>query len=197
MNLRFPLILFFAIATSLSSFGQDSKKEIERLFYEYLQSIIERDFEKSMNYISDDFFKIVPKEQLVLALEKTFNNPEMEFEIKEPRILDIKDSEVIEKKHYAVLTYSNKIEMKFLTNNEETEDEYNTRTSLINNSLGQTFGQENVLFDQENGSFEIYSEKQVYCISDDGLSEWKFIVIEKRQKPILVKILPNVLTDRL
>jgi len=128
------VIVFLQVSTT--AFCQDNKKEIELKFNEYLNSMINKDFEKSMNYISDDFFKIVPKSQMILLLEKTFNNPDLEFKLREPKIIEIKDIELIDNKYYSLLKYSNKMDMKFLIKEKkEIEDEHKLRINLTKLSL--------------------------------------------------------------
>jgi hypothetical protein len=199
MNIKTKLLGLFLTFITSTGICQDNKKEIEQTFQNYLTAIINQDFDKSMNFISEDFFKIIPKEQLILLMEKTFNNPEIEFELKDPKIIEIKDSELIENKYYSLLTYSNKMNMKFNRNNEnqETEEDYKLRMSLTKVSLEQNFGQKNVNYNDSSNFFEIYVEKQVYAISTNGQTDWKFIVLEKKQKPILERVLPKQLTDRI
>ena len=187
-------LTLFLFITSIA-FAQDNTKEIDSQFTDYLNSIINQDFEKSMDYMAEDLFKILPKEQMVLMMEKTFNNPAMEFELKEPKILKIDDSQQIEGKHYAVLTYSNLINMKFLIDEEETEDEHKLRINLTKLALINTFGSGNVKHNEKTDFFKIYSEKHACAISANGKTGWKFLVLDKEQKFILEQLLPKQIID--
>ncbi|MEM6379969.1 MAG: hypothetical protein AAF705_17370, partial [Bacteroidota bacterium] len=144
-----------------------------------------------------EFFEIVPKDQLIGLMETTFNNPSMEFEIKNPKILNIKDAQEIENKYYALLTYSNQMDMKVLGPQGETGDEKKNRIKTTQLALEQTFGSENVSYNVETDFFEIQSQKDAYGISKDGETNWNFLVIEKDQKLILEKLLPKELADKI
>ncbi|ETN94282.1 hypothetical protein [Zhouia amylolytica] len=197
MNLKTSLFSLVVLFIGAFASAQDYKKEIETEFTAYLDAIVNREFEKSMDYIVDDFFTIISKEQMVELMEKTFNNPEIEFEIKDQEIIKINDAEEIENKFYALLSYSNKMNMKFNSKPSETAEEIETKNNLIMSSLESSFGAENVKYNKETKFFEIYSEKNVYAISDNGATAWKFLVVEQRQKPILEQLLPKVLVDKI
>ena len=197
MKIKTVVLTILLLSVFSTTFSQNNKKEIELQFTEYLNSIVNREFEKSMNYITDDFFKIIPKAQMISLMEKVFNNPDMEFEIKSPKIIRIEDSELIEQKYYSLLTYSNLLNMKFLGEKEETAAEHKSRINLTELSLDNTFGADNVKYNEKTDFFEVYSEKQVYAISENGETGWKFVVLEKNQKPILEKILPKQLTEKI
>ena len=87
--------------------------------------------------------------------------------------------------------------MKFNSEGEETEDENRIRINLTKLSLEQTFGSDNVKYNEETEIFEIQSQKNVYGISKNGETDWKFLVIEKNQKAILDKLLPKELAEKI
>ena len=130
-------------------------------------------------------------------MEQTFNNPTMEIEIKNPKILTINDSEIIENKYYSQLTYSNQMNFKMNSEEEETDDEKKMRINLTKLSFEQSFGAENVKYNEKTDFFEIYSEKDVFGISINGKTNWKFLVLDKDSKIILDKILPKVLAEKI
>jgi hypothetical protein len=192
-------LLFSFVLLHSTALCQEYKSAIESRFNEYISALIDKDFRKSMDYISPDFFTIVPKEQIIAMMDQTFNNPEIEIVLKEPKILKIEDSELIEKKYYSLLTYSNKMNMKFLRKDAEaeTEEDYKSRIGIIQSSFEENFGPGNVRYNEETAFFEINVEKQVYAISADGKTGWQFLVVEKKQKPMLQKLLPKQLLDRI
>jgi len=197
MNIKKTLLTILFLTICTVGISQDYKKKIESEFTEYLNSIVNMEFEKSMEYITPEFFEIVPKSQMIKLMEQTFNNPAMEIEIKNPKILTVNDSQNIENKYYSLLTYSNQMNMKINGEESETADEKTTRINLTKLSLEQTFGSENVKYNDETGFFEIQSQKEVYAFSENGESDWKFLVIEKKQKMILDKLLPKELAEKI
>ena len=197
MNIKKNSLTIILLTVCTIGIAQDYKKNIESEFTEYLNSIVNMEFEKSMEYITPEFFEIVPKSQMLKLMEQTFNNPTMEFEIKNPKILSVNDFQKIENKYYSLLTYSNQLNMKMNSEEEETEDESKMRINMTKLSLEQTFGSENVKYNERTDFFQIQSQKDAYAISENGKTEWKFIVIEKEQKMILDKILPKELAEKI
>ncbi|SFB55176.1 hypothetical protein [Algoriphagus aquimarinus] len=196
MNIKKNLLTAILLTICSLGFAQDYKQNIAGEFTEYLNSIVNMEFEKSMGYITPEFFEIVPKAQMIQLMEQTFNNPAMEFEIKNPKILAIDVVQNIEDKYYSLLTYSNQMDIK-MKSEEETEDEKKMRLNLLKVSFEQTFGIDNVKYNEETEFFEIQSQKEVYAISINGETDWKFLVIEKNQKVILEKILPKELSEKI
>ena len=152
-----------------------------------------------MAFIPEEFFEIIPKDQMVLVMEKTFSNPEMGFELKSPKIIEISDIEKIGDKYYSLMSYSSLMKMKFIDSSleEETETEHKLRINMIKLSFEEAFGSNNVKYDEKAEAFEINAPKQAYAISKNGKSDWKFLVIEKKQKFLLEKLLPKQLADKI
>lgn len=197
--MKIKQIIFSVLFLIISSTGnaQDYKKTIEIEFTEYLNSIVNKNFAKSMDYVIPEFFEIIPKSQMIKVMEQTFNNPSMEFELKNPKIISINDAQKIEEKFYSLLSYSNQMNMKIRNEGEETEDEKKMRIGLTQLSFEKNFGSQNVKYNKETDFFEILVEKQVYSISKDGKKDWKFLVIEKKQKVLLEKLLPKELVEKI
>ena len=197
MKLKRNLFTILFLTISTIGIAQDYKNELKKEFNDYLSTIVNMEFEKSMEYIVPEFFEIIPKSQMIKAMKMTFNNPNMEFEIKNPKILKVNDKKEIEKKYYSLLTYSNQMNMKIKGEEGETKDEKTTRINLTKLSLESTFGSENVVYNEKTDFFEIQSQKDVYGISESGEKNWKFLVIEKKQKMILEKLLPKELSEKI
>ncbi|GAB7258326.1 hypothetical protein [Polaribacter sp. BM10] len=197
MKLKRNLFTILFLTISTIGIAQDYKNELKKEFNDYLSTIVNMEFEKSMEYIVPEFFEIIPKSQMIKVMKMTFNNPDMEFELKNPKILKVNDKKKIEKKYYSLLTYSNQMNMKIKGEEGETKDEKTTRINLTKLSLESTFGSENVVYNEKTDFFEIQSQKDVYGISESGEKNWKFLVIEKKQKMILEKLLPKELSEKI
>ncbi|WP_316785534.1 hypothetical protein [Pedobacter frigiditerrae] len=196
MKLKKVLLITLLLATSSVAMAQDYKKEIEKEFKEYLNALFSKDFEKSMNYLTPEVFKIIPKAQMIKIMEQTFNEPSIEFELKDAKIIEIQNSEKIENKFYSFLSYSNLMRIKFKSERNETTEEKKMKNNLGKLSFEKTFGVQNVKYDDKTEFFEIYVEKPVYAISDNGKNDWKFIVVEKKQKSFLETLLPKKLIEK-
>jgi hypothetical protein len=197
MKLKQNLFTILFLTISTIGIAQDYKNELKKEFNDYLSTIVNMEFEKSMEYIIPEFFEIIPKSQMIKVMKQAFNNPSMEIEITNPKIIEVKDKKEIENKYYSLLTYSNQMNMKIEGEDEETEDEKTTRINLTKLSLENTFGSENVEYNKETDFFQIQSQKDVYGISNNGENNWKFLVVEKKQKMILEKLLPKELSEKI
>lgn len=190
-----PVILLF-LSTFVAT-AQDYKENIKVEFGDYLISIANKDFEKSMTYISDEFFEIVPKEQMISLMDQTFNNPEVSFEIKDPKVGVVEDSQQINDKHYSLLNYSNYLLIRFPGPPDETKEAKEIRRTQMEEGLNRSFGKENVNYKEKEDRYEVFSEKQAYAISTNGTTNWKFIVVDKEQKDLLQRLLPKEITDKI
>lgn len=194
-------ILILLILVSNQTFGQTSgnyKENLSKDFVVYNDLILKQQFERSMDYMLPDFFEIIPKKQMVMLMKQVYNNPDLEFKMDKPKDISYGEPKKIEEKYYSEITYSYDLKMKF-NNIEESEDaEQNELTkNLTKLQLEKTFGSGNVKFNEETGFYEIHSIKSALGISENGRSDWKFVVVEPEQKFILEKILPKELTEKL
>jgi hypothetical protein len=197
MKLKQKLFTILFLTISTIGIAQDYKNELKKEFNDYLSTIVNMEFEKSMEYIVPEFFEIIPKSQMIKVMKQAFNNPGIEIEITNPKIIEVKDKKGIENKYYSLLTYSNQMNMKIDGEAEETKDEKTTRINLTKLSLESTFGSGNVEYNEKTDFFQIQSQKDVYGISENGENNWKFLVIEKKQKMILEKLLPKELSEKI
>jgi hypothetical protein len=197
MNGKKSILAFVFFAICSIGNAQNYKNNIDSEFTEYLNAIINMEFEKSMEFITPDFFEFISKSQMVKLMEQTFNNPAIEFQITNPKILTINDSQHIENKYYSLLTYSNQMNIKFNAEDEESSEDKKMRIELTKLSLEQNFGSDNVKYNVETDVFEVQSQKDVYGISENGEIGWKFLVIEKNQNVILNKLLPKKLAEQI
>lgn len=158
--------------------------------------MISKDLNNAMNFMPDDFWKIIPRTQMVSALEKAFNTSGVEFEIKDPKVIEVGVVKQIGKKFYAPLQYSNVLIMKIRDGQILSKDEKNRKFSSIQSSLEQTFGSGNVKLNENDESFEMLDVKNVWAISKDGKTDWRFLVLEKDQIEVQKRILPAALIPK-
>ncbi|WP_111672077.1 hypothetical protein [Algoriphagus litoralis] len=194
-------ILILLLLVSNFTFGQSEKDYKENLnsdFHEYNELILKQEFDKALDFMLPEFFEIIPKSQMILLMKQVYNNPDLEFEAEKPKDIEYGEPKKIEAKYYSEITYSYDIKMKFNTIEERDDEEQNKlNRNLLKLSLEKTFGSGNVEFNEETEFYEIHSIKNAFGISENGMSDWKFIVVEPQQKFILEKILPKELTEKL
>lgn len=181
----FIVFVSFTISTTLSA--QAYKDSIKAQFLRYTNLLIEKDFAKSTEYINPGFFKLIPRQQLVAVIEKTYNNPVLDFNIENPVVISIGNSKVINGDNFVKMQYSNFLKMHFISSDGKVQDTAATKGALI-----KQFGQKNVSYDAATDTYKILVIKDVIANSTNK-KNWTFVVVEEKQKPILEKFIPKEL----
>lgn len=172
-------------------FTQGYEENITEDFTIYVDHIIAKEFDQAMDYTYDKFFELIPRARMVAMMNATFTNPDLEYELSRAEIEKIGDPARIGNEFFAILTYNSVIRMKFLEDTGgETQEEFEQRMMLTRLSLEELFGPENVFYEAESGFWRLTALKTVCAVSQDGMSDWQFVVMEKEQMTFLANILP-------
>ena len=192
------IITMFSLLSFMTLHAQeDYKKNIEQEFNTYLAAIISGNYAESLEYTMDELFEIVPKDQMLAIMEETFNSPEFKFEFSDSKIISIENTKEIEGDQYALMTYSMQMKMIYPKNDDITAEEHVNGLKEMKPFLDLSFGEENVKFIENQYAFNIFSEKNAYAVKKETYDSWKFLVIEKNQKPLLEILLPKELVDEI
>ncbi len=191
------LLILFLNILAFSSSAQVYKVNIEKNFDTYYSLIAKGEFEQSTEYVPDDFFKIIPKQQMVALMKQLLSSKEFEFKVMTGKIKSIKAPKLINGKHYALFNYESGMSMKFNGMDTLGIKEKSEKLNLLSQSLKIKFGEDHVKLDDQTNTFLIYTVKKSCAISLDGLTNWKFVNIENGQKGILLKILPAEIIDEI
>ncbi|ULQ57765.1 hypothetical protein KJS94_06085 [Flavihumibacter rivuli] len=178
------LLFSFSLLTASS---QDYKEDLKRQFLRYTEHLSKKEFPQAVEYINPDMFTILPKAQLINVMEQAFNNKEVAFDFQPPSFLAINDKQTIKGIDYVKFEYTNIMEMKYKSGEIAPKDS----TMMLGLLQGQ-FGEENVSYNTQKDSYAVKVFKKVIANSKDT-KNWKFLVIEERQKPLLEKIIPKEL----
>ena len=182
----FRLVLItLLLAFSNSLIAQIYKDSIEVQFLRYTELLVKKEFAKSTDYINPGFFKIIPKAQLITVIEKTYNNPALDFTIEKPSIVSIGNIKTFGDNNFVKLQYSNYLSMHFKNDDGKKQD-----IPLTQKALRVQFGQDNVSYDELTDTYRIFVIKNVVANSID-MHNWTFLVVEEKQKPILEKFIPK------
>lgn len=184
----FTLVLLFNV---FNSYSQDKSNKLEQEFNSYMELCMNEDFEKLMDYVIDDFFTYIPKDQLITVFKNLYNNPSMKFKLLNPKVLSVGESNLIEDKHYAVIEYSITISMLFIQESPLSPEELETFNTNMLTAFRTQYGEDKVKLDTETQTFFIDTQQKVACKSDNGIDHWKFITLEKNTLEILNKFLPE------
>ena len=178
------LILSAILLISTTVFSQSYKDSVKGQFLRYTDLLVKKEIAKSAEYMNPEKYKLVPKPQLIAAIEKVYTNPDVEFSIENPAVVSVADNKLINGMNFVKLQYSNTLIMRFKGSKQD--------PALIKKALEGQFGAENVSYDAATEAFKIFAIKDVIANSKD-MKKWTFIAIEERQKPMLEKFIPKEL----
>ena len=184
-------IIFLLIALSFNSCSNDKQKQesIKFDFEAYFNAIKNKNIDQAVNSIYPRFFEIVPKDQMVKMLNSTYNNPQLGFEVDDFKIKNIKEVEELNNLFYSIIQYQFQLKLKL-----KSEDLQKSQSDL-QKSMEDRFGSENVKYDDANNTFTVNSSKKAIGISENGVSGWKFVILEDEYKPYLTEIIPKKILD--
>lgn len=194
-TILFPLVLF---AFQLS-FSQTPKENLEKDFTTYITLTIEQDFEKSFDYIVDEFFDLFSKEEMIKASKEIFYNPYMELSLEQPEILEIGNIEKIDNRYYSILTYSNLMIMKiYPEDDDESKEDKEMRLGVTKTMFDREFGEQNVTLNERTDEFVVFVEQLVCAVSKNGNNGWKFIAlsVSADEKEMLKQIVPEKILNQ-
>jgi hypothetical protein len=164
-------------------FAQNINTEIETEFKDYNSLISTHQFEKALEvYGNEDFLKLFPRADLVAMMDKSFNNPDVLLKLLSPTNIIISDATVEDKgKKFVKIDFQQSLEMKFIAQDMSADQ--------LLTILKSSFGNDHVKYDDKTEYFLIETFKTAVASSID-LKSWKFMVLEKKQIPILLGFIP-------
>lgn len=195
MTLKQSITTLFILFFSTPIIAQDYKTTVKEGFTRYYTHIIEGEYDKSMDYLPPNIFKIITREELKAAFQTIMSNPTMETRFLSCNIEEVGDSKKVDTAYFVKIKYVGGATVKFKADGVETLEEKESRLNLTKSMLIYTFGSDNVKLDFVSEIFTITPTKFSWAISKNGVSDWKFINIEPAQQIILEKILPKEIIE--
>jgi hypothetical protein len=195
MNIRHTLAFLLLALFSITSSAQDYKANIRERFTQYSKHIITGEFDKSMDYIPEAMFTIIPRAQMVALFEQLLKNKEMEMKFIGFDIKEIADKRKIDTCYYAKVKYISGMTMKINSKATESADTKAKRLSMTKAAFANTFGSDNVKLDETTETYTITPTKNSWAISKNGQTDWKFLNVEPKQRLIMEKLLPKELIE--
>lgn len=194
-----PLFLFLTLTfMAVSSIeAQDVKKNIEDDFVEMQSAIIKKDFEKSVGFMADEIFTVVPKDQMASILEMTFSNPQMEIVLSLPENINISEPQKEGDKYYAILSFPNIQKLRMLDTSGLPLGKDNEMVKGMHENFVAVAGEENVSFDDETHFFTVTVNQKAVAISENGKDGWKYLNYDKTQAAVLGPLLPPAIVEKL
>jgi len=195
MNLKRLFIVLPFLLCSITGVAQDYKTSIRQRFTEYTKLITYREFDKSMDYVPEEIFTIIPRTQMVALFDQLFNNKKMVVKMISFDIKEIVDSRKIDSSYYAKLRYISVMSMKMLVDTIESAEVKDNRLLMTKAAFANAFGSDNVKLDEATETYIISAAKSSWAISKNGKDGWKFVNVEPQQRLLMEKILPKGLIE--
>ncbi|MES2829796.1 MAG: hypothetical protein V4687_16680 [Bacteroidota bacterium] len=195
MILKRTLTLLLLLACSTTLFAQDYKANVKQSFSTYYKYLVAGEFEKSMDYLPPAIFAVVPRAQMVTALKSVMTNPEIQIRLTSFEIKEILDKRKIDTANYVKIRYVGGITMKMKGDSTETVQERENRLNATKTALENSFGSGNVGLELKTETFTVTTTKNSWGISKNGITDWKFVLVDPSQRLILEKILPKEIIE--
>ena len=188
------IVLFcLLVLTNISLFSQSDKEAILRTFKEYSVHVENKDNTNLVEYLHPKMFEFAPKEMLIEMMDNAFADKTISMTFGEMRIDSLSEIMLDKTNKYCLIYHNFDMTMQMLPTNDSEEAMNITReTALLTyDYMQQAYGEENIKFDKENASFEIYMSSKTFAIEDEQTDGWKFIEAKKDSHSLLKNILPE------
>ena len=181
-----------------TSFSQSREKAIREGFTKWNEAMIAQNFEKSTDYVADEMFTLLSKEQFVGMMQMMFKNPKLEIVLTMPEILSISDATKVNDKFYFIINTKSMQKLRFF-------DDDGTYAKLEDSVIAQQtyttwknqLGEENVSYDEETAFFTLKVTQKVLSLSPDGKTSWKYLGVDENTKMMLKQIIPEEVMSKL
>lgn len=170
--------------------AQSVKETISKTFQTYFQLLADKNYEKSTDYLAEEFFQIMPKKAVASMMKSTMDKEDMTISFIRCDVKSVDDIQVIDGKHYAVITYAGEMSMRFNTLKFDDSAQKKTWSEFTKSAFERQFSAP-VNFDDGTNTFTFAPQKKALAISKNGTTDWKFIELEPKQKFFLKSILPE------
>ena len=193
IRILFFIVTMISAGTSHQMLAQ-STEEIRVTFEAYLETVRNKDNPATIEYLYPGLFNIIPKETLLQVMNQLYSDSTVNVSYLDLSLTNVSDIIPHEEKAYALVSYSNKLQMQFITQPGEDDTE---AMEMTLNAFNNAYGKENVAYEADTQTFTIYSESDVYAIKDPAYDGWKFIEKKDNLQPILQQLIPAAISDKL
>jgi len=179
--------LCFTFCLGQANFKNNIKRDLETL----LMAIKSKNMDKVTAQIYPKYFKVVSKDQMKQILNMTYNNSAINTNIQDFKILNITRPKKIQNEFFSFVDYGFKMNLKIdfssFPNGQKLKKQ-------IIEGIYTKFGKDNVNYNAKSDYYIINAKMKAYAISSNG-NEWKFIIVDKKNNPQLINILPKEILD--
>src|SRR5262245_8999014 len=108
-------LLTFLLTTVfiIGAYGQSDKEEVKSIFHDYFKSVMQKENEKSLDYIYPKLFDVIPKSKMLDIMNKTKADTSTQVTLAEPSITRISETLQVDATDYVLIRYTFKMKMSF------------------------------------------------------------------------------------
>lgn len=181
----FTLSFFFCFSITLSH-AQANESDLRNTLDEYLEILNSGDLVKTLDYMPDEFFEMVPKKLMEQQILQMFQDSSFQIEFGTYHIDSISELAFEQGTAYAKINYHGSFKMKMA----ETIDEMTAEFMQI--AMGESLGPKNVKFDASINTFLVDTQSALIGIKKEE-STWRFV----ENKPEFHVIFKNFISDEI
>ena len=178
-------------------FGQKDSS-LERRLAEFMQVNDEMDLNKVLDYTYPKLYTIVPRDQMLEALQNTFDNESVSIRLDSLHVTTIYPVFTLENGSYAKVIYSMNMLMAFKDNKEDslTPEKKKERDDFMLSSLSEQYGAGNVSIDPVSGYLKIKMVSPMVAAKDEYAKQWSFVNF-KADDPITNRLFSKEILKKL
>jgi len=186
--MKYLLSLCLLAATTIAQ--AQTEKEVQALFNQYSQMMVNREFAKSLDLIYPELFNFIPRKEMEDGLMSSLNDTSMfRMTFKEMKIIEISNVYTAEKLSYSMVDYSITTVMDFI-NPETTEEEIFELGGIFNDF----YGPENFQF--KHRQFTVTTANRMAAIKTKGDKKLYMLEINQDMRPIIQQLLGDIFIAR-
>lgn len=181
------LLLAAPIILSTTAFAQNHKGDISKTLKEYYDAVEKQEINRLLDYMPPEFFQAIPRETLVEAMEKTYNDPTLGMSISDYKLLNTADIVKVDKRLYSKIT----CEFTLSMNPTAPELDNPDARAYLQQQFELKYGKDKVKANAETGAIDIRATSDSYAIKDPEWDGWKFMEDQAGQEEIIEMIVPE------
>lgn len=186
-------LIFFACNSSQKQTNDNaSEAALDKRLSEFMKANDDMNLEKVIDYTYPKLFEIVPRKDLLKAMEDGFDNEEVKVQLDSLKVDSLYPIFNIGKDSYAKVQYS----MLMLMNYNPGDSTNNEENDRILQSLAAAYGEEKVSLDAATGTIRIHVSSPMVAIVDKYAKEWSFVNL-KENDPMTDKLFSKELLEKL
>lgn len=193
---KIPLLISLVFAQFILLAQKDST--LERRLAEFMQVNDQMDLDKVLDYTYPKLFTIVPRTQMLEALQNTFDNENVSVQLDSLSITNVYPVFKSENGSYAKVMYSMIMIMAFKENKEDslTAEKKKERDDFMLSTLSEQYGEGNVSIDPTTGSLKIKVVSPMVAAKDQHAKKWNFVNL-KENDPLTNRLFSKEILKKL